>query len=184
MAKPRLAQRGIPGLPEATRAGTPLAGGRRAILCAVTGDLAWFCEFLYAPKSTSLKPCVLCRAESRGENTWHDQRDLAKWRATNWTSDCWFAWESRSQRALFSDPQRFVSGLFVHYGLMHCKYLGWEQHLYEGIFYVLTHNQMTSEEPLANLHTLARFIRSHQKDHKVHTRYQQTLGKLSMLVKK
>ena len=110
-----------PGSPEATRAGTPLAGGRSP---PPPLFVLSFCEFLYAPKSTSLKLCVLCRAERRGENTWHDHRDLAKWRATNWTSDCWFAWESRSQCALFSDPQRFVSGLFAHYDWMHCKYLG------------------------------------------------------------
>ena len=82
---------------------------------------------------------------------------------------------------LFQKELRSV--LMVHFDLMHCRYLDYLQQLYGSVFWVLC-EEMMHASPLANLHELWNFLKSHQTKHKVHSPYSQRLNKVSMYRKK
>ncbi len=93
------------GSPEHAKAGTLLAGGYRACLFALTGDLDYFCNILSMPRfDLSSGPCSWCRRTASGEHTWTDFRASALWRATKWTKVGWHNWEGRSKCGLLSLP--------------------------------------------------------------------------------
>ena len=136
---------------------------------------------LLCKRSTSHDPCGLCQCTLNGPTTFWDFRSNAPWHTTIWTAQTWHHWPERPQCVLLNS--RLANGLFVHYDIMHSKWLGWCQYLYGTIFWMLCFEQMP-QSPLENLIRLGRWIRAFQSHHKVSAKYSQGLTKLTMFQKK
>ena len=122
---------------EGKRAGKALARGYRAVLLQLYGDLDYFSKWLNVPVSTNrTKPCAQCCASFHGAHSWLDNRANSGWQSTllkvsNWTAH----WRSNCE--LFQLPG--MSCWSIAYDVMHNLYLGWLQHFYGSVFYLLTH---------------------------------------------
>ena len=66
---------------------------------------------------------------------------------------------------------------------MHNLYLGWLQHFYGSVFYLLMHECLT-DTPLHNLSVIESFIKIEQSRGRTRQRYRQRLSKLSIFVEK
>lgn len=166
---------------EALRAGTPLAGGYRAYLVHLLGDLDYLHKYINIPQSTNhARPCPQCRTAFRGQRSWLDNRATSAWQNTLLTNSNWVQhWKSTC--ALFDLPG--FSCWSVALDFMHNMYLGWLQFLYGSIMYVLVYDCLDGPE-LANLKTIEGFIKEFQKGDSSRQRYRPRLTKLSMFVKK
>ena len=163
--KKRWPKRSVDGL----RAGTPLAGGFKACLWSVIGDLDYFVSILQLPNFNSQRPCTLCRCSLSGVNTW-----------SNFMSD-WKAWGGRSPCPLFDLP--FTSGLSVSMDWMHSKYLGVDQYCYGSILALLTVQIMPNDDPQRNLNILWSDILSFYRENNTPVRYRY-LNRLGMYLRK
>ena len=137
-----------------------------------------YSTYLGLPRWNSANPCSMCRCTRRGPATWHGFAEGAPWQATIWTPDAWKAWPDRSQNCLFES--RLFSVLHCHYDLMHCKYLGFCQHLYGSVLSILT-RELLHEGPLRNLFQVWQFLKAKQKEERVLTPYGQRLTKMTMI---
>ena len=131
-------------------------------------------------RSTSKEPCGLCRCTLHGSTSFWDFRKDAPWTRTLWTPRTWRAWDRRTRCVLLNS--RLLGGLFVHYDVMHSKWLGWAQYLYGSIFWMLCYEQML-QSPLENLVRLGGFIRGWQSRNPCNNKYSQSLNKVNMFVK-
>ena len=166
---------------EGQRGGTPLARGFRAVLLQLCGDLDYLSTWLNVPASTNRsKPCAQCRATFHGINTWLDNRENSGWQRTLLSVSSWNShWTSPCD--IFQLPG--MSCWSIAYDLMHNLYLGWLQHFYGSVFYLLTHECLL-DTPLKNLQQVEAFIKNTQSQDGSRQRYRQKLSKLSMFVKK
>ena len=164
----------------AKRAGKSLAGGYSGVLLFLCGDLDYFQKWLQCPASTNhSKPCVQCKATFYGPSTWQDNRPVAVWKGSCLTTANWQThWKTSCP--LFLLPG--MSCWSIAYDFMHNFYLGWLQHFYGSVFYLLTHVCMEGE-PLQNLLNLALFLKNVQKKDKTRQAYRQRLSKLSMFTR-
>jgi len=92
----------FPGTREWERMGKPLAGGFRATLWAIKGDLEWYANALHLENFGSLTPCFLCRANTT-THPWTDCRRGAAWSGTVWSNHAWNA-ARPGRHVLFSLP--------------------------------------------------------------------------------
>ena len=176
--------RGIPydpNTPEGAKAGSWLAGGYCAALVQFCGDLDYFSKWLGVPVSTNhSKPCCQCRCTFAGPSSWMDNRLNSPWQSTVLTARNWKQhWQS-------SCPLFDLPGMTAHsvaLDLMHNFFLGWLQFAYGSVFYLLTH-ECLDDEPLQNLLTVGRFIKSFQKTDNTRHKCRQRLTKLTMFVRK
>jgi hypothetical protein len=163
--------------PEGLKAGTFLAGGFCGTLVQLGGDLDYLAKWLGFPRwSNHTKPCGICLATYRGQNSWLDNRNTAGWLTSgltcaHWTTVC----------PLFEVPG--VSGLSLAPDYMHNMFLGWLQYFYGSVLFLLVFHMMTGN-PLDSLKEIAKFIKQHQKDIQTKYVYRPRLDKLSMFVKK
>ena len=181
---PALDWRGLPydrDSQQGKKAGKPLARGYRAVLLQLCGDLDYFSKWIDLPVSTNrTRPCAQCRASYHGNLSWLDNRENSGWQLALLTVSTWTShW--RSNCDLFQLPG--MSCWSIAYDLMHNLYLGWLQHFYGSVFYLLTHECLT-DTPLHNLSVIEDFIKSAQSRDRTRQRYRQRLSKLSMFVKK
>ena len=162
------------------KAGQPLAGGYRACLLQLCGDLDYFQKWFGIPQSTNhLNPCCQCKATFRGNTSWLDNRPGSRWQGLLLKNHDWTEhWQSTS--ALFHLPG--FSCWSVALDLMHNFYLGWLQFLYGSIMYLLCFQILDGDE-LANLHQIAMFIKRFQQGDKTKHKFRPRLDKLSMFVK-
>lgn len=175
--KKRWPKRSVDGL----RAGTPLAGGFKACLWSVIGDLDYFVSILQLPNFNSQRPCTLCRCSLSGVNTWSNFTPSAPWRQQIWCMSAWKAWGGRSPCPLFDLP--FTSGLSVSMDWMHSKYLGVDQYCYGSILALLTVQIMPNDDPQRNLNILWSDILSFYRENNTPVRYRY-LNRLGMYLRK
>lgn len=166
---------------EARRAGKPLAGKYTACLVQMGGDLDYFMKWLGCPNSTNhTTPCIQCKATYSGDTTWHDNRPESLWqrrllKANNWRAH----WNTTCEMLNLPGMNCWSIAL----DLMHNLYLGWAQHFFGSVMYLLTH-QCIVGQPLENLKLVESFIRFEQKQDPTRNPYKQRLSKLSMFVKR
>ena len=166
--------------PEGRKAGLPLAGGYRACLLQLCGDLDYFQKWFGIPQSTNhSKPCCQCKATFRGKTSWLDNRPGSRWQSLLLTNHNWTQhWQSTSQ--LFLLPG--FTCWNVALDLMHNLYLGWLQFLYGSIMFLLVF-QVLPDEPLANLKQIGAFIKTFQTGDDTRQKFRPRLDKLSMFQK-
>ena len=166
--------------PDGRKAGLPLAGGYRACLIQLCGDLDYFQKWFQIPVSTNhSKPCCQCRATFRGKTSWLDNRVGSEWQNSLLTNRNWKEhWQSKSQ--LFLLPG--ITCWSVALDLMHNLYLGWLQFLYGSIMFLLVFHILPGE-PLANLKQIGAFIKEFQKGDNSRQKFRPRLDKLSMFQK-
>lgn len=139
-----------------TKAGRALAGGFKAVLCSLVGDLDYFHKFMnLAHWSSNQRPCTLCRCTTNGPLTWKDYRTNAPWRATVYTPETWRADPDVGSCRIFDAPH--VSGCTLQPDWMHIKFLGFMQYFLGSCLFVLTHHIMPSS-PLHNLHRIGLMV--------------------------
>ena len=165
---------------EARRSGKWLAGGWKAILWALTGDLDCFNAMLGTPTySLQRGPCMHCRCTGTGVNTWTDYKDTASWRATRWNPEGWRNWEGRTRCVLLTLPG--ASCWTVAYDWVHVKYLGVDQYIFGSVLSVLVTMVMAGDEN-ANLQTCWAFLKNYFKTNRTPTPFRY-LTKLSMFIR-
>ena len=166
--------------PEGRRANTKLAGGFRACLVQLGGDLDYMARWLGFPRwSNHAKPCGICRATFRGVTSWMDNRENAKWLNTVLTVRNWRShWTTACE--LFDVSG--VNALCVAPDYMHNAYLGWLQYLYGSVFWLLCF-LVLPHEALQNLEYIGSFIKEYQKRNPTAHKYRPKLTKLSMFLK-
>ena len=134
---------------EGLKASTLLAGGWKAVLWALTGDLDYFCSMLGTPNySLASGPCMHCRCKMTGPETWSDFRSEAAWRTTRWDPEEWRTWEQRTKCVLLTLPG--ASCWTIAYDWVHVKYLGVDQYIFGSVLFVLVCMVMEGEQE-ANL---------------------------------
>ena len=169
------------GSPEQRKAGTWLAGGWRATLFALTGDLDYLCAILGVPKHSLVSgPCILCKCTGTGANTWCDFRGDAPWRDTRWDPTAWHAYPERTPLSLLTLPG--CSCYTVHYDYMHCKHLGLDMYIFGSVLALLV-NSLMPDEPEQNLQNCWKYLKQFFKDNATPTPFRY-LTKLSMFLKK
>ena len=132
------------------RAGQPLAGGWKAALIFIQGDLDFFAASLGLPRWNVLKGgCAVCQMEANGPNTWKKFNDPAHIAAMEWEPSSWMAWENRSKNPLFCIPS--VTGCSVGLDYLHVKYLGSDQYTFASVFFLMVHWILPHEQPELNL---------------------------------
>jgi hypothetical protein len=147
---------------EGRKAGTPLAGGYYAVLWVIRGDLDWFFKSLHLNHFNSLKPCCLCKADTKG-TPWTDfRKQSAKWLKTIWKAAPWSAAEDR--HVLFSLPG--VSILTVAPDLLHVKHLGSDTYFYASVLEVLVCKTLPGT-PEQNLDKVWDEVLSYYKTNKI-----------------
>ena len=95
-------ERYAPGTREHTLAGKPLAGGWKAILFGLIGDLDYFANVLkLASYQRNQDFCNLCQATLLGSTSFTDNRmPGAAWLSTIWSKSSWQVYSGRfSQQA-------------------------------------------------------------------------------------
>lgn len=167
-----------PGTPEHLRQGKALAGGWKACLWIVRGDLEFFSSALGLESSTSKHPCFVCRAND-SDIPWTDSREgIARWEATVWSKSHWEHHRGDGRHILFRECPG-VSITSVMPDLMHTKHLGVDQYYYGSVLRLLTHSILrdTHENNLS-------FVWSElQKQYQSHeTRYKFNTLKFSMFL--
>ena len=170
-----------PLTPEGIKAGSFLAGGFRACLWALMGDLDYFASVFGLPRwNLAVGPCSLCRCNKAGEFAFTNFAENAPWVDTCWTVAKWFEWVNRSMHIIFSVPG--VSVLSVMLDYMHLKYLGSDQYQFASVFALLVHRVMPGT-PQENLDSCWAFIQDFYRQHGTNYRYQY-LNKLTMFMRK
>ena len=135
---------------EGRRALSPLAGGFRATLWSIIGDLDYFHKALLLPRSTLEKgPCALCRCRGKGAYSWLDFRDCAPWRTVQWSAAQWKLWPQRSPSPLFT--MEGFSPWLLAFDFMHCKYLGHDLSVYGSTLKLLVRHVCPHADAAANL---------------------------------
>ena len=167
--------------PEGQKANSWLAEGYRGVLIQLAGDLDYFTKWLGTPVSTNhAKPCCQCKCTFAGPLSWQDNRVESPWQSALLTNANWKTHWSPTC-ALFSLPG--MNAFSIALDLMHNLYLGWLQHAYGSVFYLLTHECLAGD-PLANLKRIGKFIKDFQKNQGGRYKYRQRLDKISMFKKK
>lgn len=181
---PSVDHRGIPWPHDSwqhRRAGKPLAGKFSAISLQLCGDLDYNAKWLGTQVSTNhSRPCPQCRACFTGPCTWHDNRAGSPWQQNLLGRGDWRGhWTTQCQ--LFLLPG--MSCWSIALDLMHNLYLGWLQHFFGSVFYLLTH-ECLEEEPLQNLRVIDAAIKAIQRTDNTRGKYRQRLCKLTMFMKR
>ena len=171
----------VPGSHAAKLAGSQLAGGYTAALVCLQGDLEYLNKHLGLPRWNCMKSCCpLCKAEGSGPNTFKNFLPTAPWHDTEWTATSWRASDQRSKSKIFD--LEHLNCWSVCLDLMHCKYLGTDEHQYASVLYLLVF-EMMPHEPLQNLQQLWKEIKDLYRNLGVKSQYK-FLGKISMFYKK
>ena len=124
--------------------------------------------------------CPLCKAEGSGPNTFKNFLPTAPWHDTEWTATTWRASDQRTKSKIFD--LEHLNCWSVCLDLMHCRYLGTDQHQYASVLYLLVF-EMMPHEPLQNLQQLWKEIKDLYRDLGVKNQYN-FFGKISMFYKK
>ena len=159
---------------------TWLAGGWKAVLWALTGDLDYFCAMLGTPNyALASGPCMHCKCTMTGPMTWSDFRSEATRRNTRWDPEDWRSWEQRTKCVLLTLPG--ASCWTIAYDWVHVKYLGVDQYIFGSILFVLVCMVMPGEDE-ANLATCWAFLKNFFKTNRTPTPFRY-MTKLSMFIR-
>ena len=131
-----------PGSLGARRAGDRLAGGFKATIVAIQGDLDYFAKNLYLRHWASAHPCSFCPANtSEGDPLcWTEFRPgEAGWMTEVWVNSEWrLAHPERHE--LFRLPGIGIQNVFVDW--MHAKHLGVDKLAYASVMHILCYEIM------------------------------------------
>ena len=127
---------------EGLRAGSWFAGGYRAIIFALRGDLDYFAKSFGLNHYGSARPCCRCPANNTEGDPlcWTDfRRGLNQWMAEMWEPQ---EWEDAhpGRHLIFSIPG--VSIRCVYFDWLHIKHLGVDQYAYGSALWLLCYNIM------------------------------------------
>ena len=131
-----------PGSYWARRAGEELAGGYRATIIAIQGDLDYFAKNLYLRHWASAHPCSFCPANNvEGDPLcWTEFRpEHAGWMGEGWTNPEWIAAHA-TRHELFHIPGIGIENVFVDW--MHAKHLGVDKLAYASVMHILCYEIM------------------------------------------
>lgn len=168
------------GSPQQAKAGKHIAGGYKACLFALTGDLDYFCSILGMPRyDLRSGPCAWCQCQSTGPNTWTDFRETAPWRATRWSHGGWHAWGEKSRCTLLQLPG--ASCWTIAYDYMHVKHLGTDMYQFGSCLALLV-RYVLPDTPEQNLQVCWSFLKSYFRQHKTPNPYRY-LNRLSMFIR-
>ena len=131
-----------PGSPEGKRAGRYFAGGYRAVLFVIRGDLDYFAKCLQLNHYGSLHPCCRCPANSTEGDPlcWTDFRPThSQWMQEQWDPDDWNeAHPGRHQ--IFHIPSVTIRCVYMDW--LHVKHLGVDQYAYGSVLWLLCYRVM------------------------------------------
>ena len=158
-----------PGSLGSKRAGLFLAGGWRAVVTGVIGDLDYLCGTLQLPRwSRADNNCALCRCERWGQYTWKCFERNAAWITTCWSPSTWKNWGSRSQCKLWNIQN--LSACNVGADWMHAKYLGSDLVAFASILWVSIFVLSTST-PTEALGNFNKFLKEWYSANKTTSRF-------------
>ena len=157
-----------PGTASHARQLTPLAGGFRAALWVIKGDLDWIASDLGLPWHNSSQPCALCLANDR-DTPWTDCRqNIHAWADTMWDNASW-AEAHPHPHALFTLPG--VGILAWVPDTLHTKHLGTDAYLYGSVLdYLVSYVLEGSRED--NLATIWSSIKTFYRANGTKTQFQ------------
>ena len=145
------------GSAAAQMAGSPLAGGWRAILVALRGDLDWFQKMFRLVRPNSSQPCCFCPCSTLNEQLpWTDFRQQAAWRSRQYRVTQELA------HVLFRDLPD-VNLFTVKVDFMHTKHLGIDAYLCGGVLMLLCYYILpdTPAENLEHIFVQAKELEKH-----------------------
>ena len=115
--------------------GTPLAGGYRAVLWCLQGDLDYFAKVLKLQHYNAAQPCCFCKANN-STLPWTDMSPEALWVPTVWRPRSWrLHMLGEAWLRLFRLPGASVA--IVYGDWMHVKTLGTDKYLVGSALYLL-----------------------------------------------
>ena len=113
------------------KAGRQLAGGYKAVVVNILGDLDYLAGTLNLPRwSRAVDCCALCLCSKEGEKTWKNFNRSAPWVASIWSPSTWREWNHRSRCKIFD-----IHGLSA-VDWMHAKYLGSDLCAFGSVLYL------------------------------------------------
>ena len=157
-----------------------LAGGYRAVIVCIKGDLDYLNKNLRLNNWSAASPCSLCPANSTRGDPMHClefRPAVAQWMTERWSSAEWAALRPDRHR-LLRLPSIGIEN--VSYDYMHCKHLGTDKIVYGSALFLLSFDVL-ADTPEANFATIWAYMHQWYKDNSVHDHF--TAMKLSLICK-
>jgi hypothetical protein len=152
------------------RAGSDLAGGYKARVWCLKGDLDYLAKQLHLRHFSSAHPCCLCPANSSPGDPlcWSEFRTgRAQWQSELWTNSEW-AEANQSPHQLLQLSGVGIQSVFFDW--MHVKHLGCDKYTYASVLHLLCYSIMPGD-PAANMAEVWRLCNIFYKDRRPSDHY-------------
>ena len=158
------------GTSGAAKAGLPLAGGFKAVVFGLKGDLDHFSNKYYLEHFGSAKPCFLCRADAADNpNCWANLRPDAPWRTSGWQTDALWREAHAEHHPVFDLPGVTIYSVLLD--TLHILDLGVLQYFLGSVFHALVFTILQNGSARANAEFLWGEIRQLYQRHGVTTQF-------------
>lgn len=154
------------------RAGSYLAGGYRAVLIQISGDLDFFSTWMETPRSTAHeKLCALCRTWLHGPRSWKDNRKDSLWQT--------ILLKPSTYRSHWSPKGPLYTKNVLGHGLHALRAPGVDSTFFGSVIHLLVF-YILDGGPIQNLHEVGAFNENRQQLNKAKHKYKVRLDKRTM----